>query len=173
MAGDGPRQPRSRRTPRTTIGIEWLGRIDDDEKAAELRAADVFCAPSLHGESFGVVLLEAMAAQTPIVASDLPGYRNVARSGADAILVPPGDRSRWPRAGTVLESRGAGGAGDPGRQRAEEFSMDNLARRYLASTRPLSSPRSSDAGGPAGAIALPRVAGMLGGALVDRWAYSS
>src|SRR5439155_3748568 len=71
--------------------IEWLGRIDEHEKAARLRGADVFCAPSLRGESFGVVLLEGMAAQTPIVASDLPGYRNVARAGADALLVPPGD----------------------------------------------------------------------------------
>ena len=56
-----------------------------------MRGADVFCAPSLDGESFGVVLLEAMAASTAIVASDLPGYRNVARPGDDALLIPPGD----------------------------------------------------------------------------------
>ena len=55
-----------------------------------MRGADVFCAPSLRGESFGVVLLEAMAAETPVVASDLPGYANVAESGRDALLVPPG-----------------------------------------------------------------------------------
>ena len=59
--------------------IEWLGRISDEEKFARLRGATVFCAPSLRGESFGVVLLEAMAAGTPIVASNLHGYANVAR----------------------------------------------------------------------------------------------
>ena len=71
--------------------IEWLGRLSDAEKIARLRGATVFCAPSLHGESFGVVLIEAMAAGTPIVASALDGYRNVATDGVDALLVPPGD----------------------------------------------------------------------------------
>ena len=51
----------------------------------------MFCAPSLHGESFGVVLIEAMAAGTPVVASALDGYRNVATDGVDALLVEPGD----------------------------------------------------------------------------------
>ena len=51
----------------------------------------MFCAPSLHGESFGVVLIEAMAAGTPVVASALDGYRNVATDGVDAVLVEPGD----------------------------------------------------------------------------------
>jgi phosphatidyl-myo-inositol alpha-mannosyltransferase len=51
----------------------------------------VFCAPSLRGESFGVVLLEAMAAETPVVASALEGYRNVATDGVDSLFVPPGD----------------------------------------------------------------------------------
>ncbi len=58
---------------------------------ARLRGADVFCAPSLHGESFGVVLIEAMAANTAIVASALDGYRNVATDDVDALLVEPGD----------------------------------------------------------------------------------
>ena len=77
-------------TPATTR-IAWLGRISDAEKFARLRGADVFCAPSLHGESFGVVLIEAMAAGTPVVASGLDGYRNVATDGVDALLVEPGD----------------------------------------------------------------------------------
>ncbi|MEZ5139073.1 MAG: glycosyltransferase [Acidimicrobiales bacterium] len=51
----------------------------------------VFCAPSLRGESFGVVLLEAMAAGAAIVASDLSGYRLVARPDVDGLLVPPGE----------------------------------------------------------------------------------
>ena len=71
--------------------ISWLGRIDDAEKFGRLRGASVFCAPSLHGESFGVVLIEAMAAGTTVVASALDGYRNVATDGVDALLVEPGD----------------------------------------------------------------------------------
>src|SRR5260221_2051095 len=90
VAGDGPETRALQARHGGDERIEWLGRVDDDEKAERLRGADVFCAPSLRGESFGVVLLEGMAAQTPVVASDLPGDHNVARSGADAVLVPPG-----------------------------------------------------------------------------------
>ncbi|HZB71078.1 MAG TPA: glycosyltransferase, partial [Acidimicrobiales bacterium] len=113
--------------------VEWLGRLDDEEKARRLRGADVFCAPSLHGESFGVVLLEAMAAATPIVASDLPGYRNVARPGAEALLVPPGDAGALATAlREVLTSAGrARELVAAGESRAEALSMDRLAERYL------------------------------------------
>jgi phosphatidylinositol alpha-mannosyltransferase len=98
-----------------------------------MRGADVFCAPSLRGESFGVVLLEGMAAQTPVVASDLPGYANVARAGADAILVPPGDaRALAAALAQVLENPTcAERLVASGRERADEFSMDNLAARYV------------------------------------------
>src|SRR5437763_5050681 len=90
IGGDGPETETLRERVGDDARVQWLGRIGDDELARRLRGADVFCAPSLGGESFGVVLLEAMAAHTPIVASDLPGYRNVARAGLDALLVPPG-----------------------------------------------------------------------------------
>jgi phosphatidylinositol alpha-mannosyltransferase len=132
VAGDGP-QTAALQAEHTDPRIEWLGRIDDHEKAARLRAAEVFCAPSLRGESFGVVLLEGMAAQTPVVASDLPGYRNVARSGADALLVPPGDPVALADAlrGVLDDARCADALVTSGQQRAEEFSMANLARRYL------------------------------------------
>jgi phosphatidylinositol alpha-mannosyltransferase len=131
VAGDGP-QTAALRAEHTDRRIEWLGRIDDAEKAARLRGADVFCAPSTRGESFGVVLLEGMAAQTPVVASDLPGYRNVARSGADAVLVPPGDPVALSAAlrGVLDDGRCADALVSSGQQRAEEFSMSNLARRY-------------------------------------------
>src|SRR5204863_6614260 len=98
IAGDGPETECLREAVRDDQRVEWLGRISDEEVARRLRGADVFCAPSLHGESFGVVLLEAMAAQTPIVASDLPVYRNVARAGQDALLVPPDDSRALARA---------------------------------------------------------------------------
>jgi phosphatidylinositol alpha-mannosyltransferase len=133
VASDGPQtselQQRTTGDPR----IHWLGRINEDEKARRLRAANVLCAPSLHGESFGLVLLEAMAASTPIVASDLPGYRNVARHGQEALLVAPGDAAALAQAiRQVLEhpetARTLVAAGEA---RAAEYSMDRLAERYL------------------------------------------
>jgi phosphatidylinositol alpha-mannosyltransferase len=72
-------------------GVRALGKVDDARKYAELRDADVLCAPSLGGESFGMVLTEAFAAGTPVLASDIAGYRDVVRDGVDGVLVPPAD----------------------------------------------------------------------------------
>ena len=73
--------------------IEVLGKVSDERKQEALARADVLCAPSLHGESFGMVLTEAFAAGTPVVASRIAGYGDVVRDGVDGILVPPGDAS--------------------------------------------------------------------------------
>ena len=133
VASDGPETARLRDQVAGDSRVEWLGRITEEEKAQRLRGADVLCAPSLHGESFGMVLLEGMAAQTPVVASDLPGYRNVARHDREALLVPPGDPAALARAlSRVLDDRATAAtlvAG--GEARAAEFSMDRLAGRYL------------------------------------------
>jgi phosphatidylinositol alpha-mannosyltransferase len=72
-------------------GVRALGKVDDERKDAELRRADVLCAPSLRGESFGMVLTEAFAAGTPVIASDIAGYRDVVRDGIDGVLIPPAD----------------------------------------------------------------------------------
>jgi phosphatidyl-myo-inositol alpha-mannosyltransferase len=72
-------------------GVTVLGKVSDDEKAAALASADLLVAPSLGGESFGMVLTEAFAAGTPVVASDIPGYRDVVRDDVDGVLVPRGD----------------------------------------------------------------------------------
>jgi phosphatidyl-myo-inositol alpha-mannosyltransferase len=72
-------------------GVTALGRVDDEAKRAALTRAHVLCAPSLGGESFGMVLTEAFAAGTPVVASDIAGYRGVVEDGTDGVLVPPGD----------------------------------------------------------------------------------
>ncbi|OYV74376.1 MAG: hypothetical protein B7Z74_02415 [Deltaproteobacteria bacterium 21-66-5] len=72
-------------------GAQFVGRKDDQGLADMYRWCDVFCAPSTHGESFGIVLIEAMASGRPVVASDIPGYRD-ASVGA-AILVPPADHA--------------------------------------------------------------------------------
>ncbi|MHB8657845.1 MAG: flippase-like domain-containing protein [Solirubrobacteraceae bacterium] len=72
-----------------TRGVRVLGKVDERTKHAELEQADVLCAPSLGGESFGMVLTEAFAAGTPVIASDIAGYRDVVRDGVDGVLVPP------------------------------------------------------------------------------------
>ncbi|HET6966403.1 MAG TPA: glycosyltransferase family 4 protein [Acidimicrobiales bacterium] len=134
VAGQGPDTERLRRATAGDERIEWLGWVNEAEKVARIRGAQVLCAPSLHGESFGVVLLEGMAAGTPVVATDLPGYRNVARPGVEARMVAPGDPGALAKGiedalrehdeTTAMVSRGA--------ERAERFSMDSLAAHYLA-----------------------------------------
>jgi phosphatidyl-myo-inositol alpha-mannosyltransferase len=133
VAGQGPETAELRAATAGDRRIEWLGQIDDAERAARLRAADVFCAPSLHGESFGVVLLEAMAASTAIVASDLPGYRNVARSGAEALLVPPGEPAALAAAlaRALTDASLADRLVAAGEARAMELSSERLAERYV------------------------------------------
>ena len=69
---------------RDVPSVEWLGRITEAEKARRFRGATIACFPSTEGESFGVVLLEAMAAGSGVVASDLTGYRHVARAEREA-----------------------------------------------------------------------------------------
>ncbi len=138
IAGDGPETESLKRRFPESPTIHWLGVLSDEEKVGRLAAADVLCAPSLGGESFGMVLLEAMAANTLVVASDIDGYRDVV--GADAVLVPPGDAGALAEAlGSVLwpGENGRDGSGDPrpahlaaASARAEQWSMNRLAERY-------------------------------------------
>jgi phosphatidylinositol alpha-mannosyltransferase len=131
VIGDGPEQGSLR--ARGIERVQWLGRVTEDEKQARLRGATIACFPALEGESFGVVLLEAMAAGTPVVASDIDGYRAVSRSDREALLVPPGDVGAL---GTALRAllddpvRRAGLVTE-GARRADEFSMEHLAERFL------------------------------------------
>ena len=113
--------------------FQWLGRITDVEKFARLRAADMFCAPSLGGESFGVVLVEAMAAGTTVVASSLDGYRNVATDDVDALLVEPGDPDALAGAlhAACTEAERMVRLRTAATLRADGFAMTELADRYL------------------------------------------
>jgi phosphatidylinositol alpha-mannosyltransferase len=146
IAGDGPQTDALRRLHPESPDVKWLGVLPEEEKVRRLVAARVLCAPSLGGESFGIVLLEAMAARTVVVASDIDGYRDAA--AGHALLVPPGDaRSLAEALAGVLEGRTAqlrcdtGGRGsdlDDGRgqwldaaaARASRQSMGRLAEWY-------------------------------------------
>jgi phosphatidylinositol alpha-mannosyltransferase len=133
IAGDGPDTETLIASTSGDDRFEWLGRVTDEEKFARLAAAEVFCAPSLHGESFGVVLIEAMAAGTTVVASSLQGYRNVATDGVDALLVEPGDAAML---ASALEAATTDRALSDrlrrrGSERADDFAMTTLADRYV------------------------------------------
>jgi phosphatidylinositol alpha-mannosyltransferase len=71
--------------------VDLLGQVSEADKARMLRSVDVYCAPNLGGESFGVILLEAMAAGVPIVASDLDAFRRVLDDGRAGVLFRTGD----------------------------------------------------------------------------------
>jgi phosphatidylinositol alpha-mannosyltransferase len=116
-------------------GVRVLGKVSDERKLAELARADVLCAPSLHGESFGMILTEAFAAATPVIASDIPGYRDVVRDGVDGQLVAPGDpvalgeelrRLAFDRPRRERMARAA-------RERAERFAWPHVAAEVLDS----------------------------------------
>jgi phosphatidylinositol alpha-mannosyltransferase len=132
VAGHGPLTVSLRRRYGGDRRIEWLGQLAEGDKIACLRAASVVCLPSLHGESFGVALLEAMAAQTPVVASDLPGYRQLG-AGGGALLVRRGDpRSLAAGLLAVLrDSRLAEQLRMLGRERIQRFNIYQVAERYL------------------------------------------
>jgi phosphatidyl-myo-inositol alpha-mannosyltransferase len=136
VAGTGPLGKEARRyvATRRLKGVEFLGRVSDEEKAQLFRTADVYISPATGGESFGIVLLEAMAAGTAIVASDIHGYKGVVRRGREALLVPPNDPKEIAGAiGRLLrddELRAAIGAA--GKERAEEFSWERVTAKVDA-----------------------------------------
>ena len=114
--------------------VEMLGRVNDDGLASYLKAADVYIGPATGGESFGIVLAEAMAAGLPVVASDIPGYRDVARDGVEAVLVTPGDPDALVAGvARVLNHQALAEAlGERGRLRAAEYDWDTVTQRIVA-----------------------------------------
>ena len=104
-------------------GITALGKVGDAEKTAVLAAADLLVAPSLGGESFGMVLTEAFAVGTPVVASDIAGYNDVVRDGIDGVLFGRGDATAL--AQTLLEL-----AYDVPRRQAMSLAAAEHAHRY-------------------------------------------
>ncbi len=142
VGGQGPETADLKQRFGADDRIQWLGPLTEDEKLARLHAADVFCVPSLGGESFGVVLLEAMAAGTPVVASNLPAYRLVTCDGHYGTLFAIGDADALAKA--LVESLNRGPAIDHqvirAQNRTEDYSMDRLADAYVERYRRLVEP---------------------------------
>jgi phosphatidyl-myo-inositol alpha-mannosyltransferase len=114
-------------------GIDALGFVHEDERTRELLAAKAFVAPSLGGESFGMVLTEAFACATPVVASDISGYRDV-MTPETGLLVPPDDSHALAEAVVSLLADEAHRQrlGSAARERARRYSWTDIARRLLS-----------------------------------------
>jgi phosphatidyl-myo-inositol alpha-mannosyltransferase len=91
IAGEGPELAACKKLAGDDAAVRFVGAITENEKSLYFASADVFCAPSLGGESQGIVLLEALAAGAAVVASDIPGYRTVLTPEETGELVPPHD----------------------------------------------------------------------------------
>jgi len=111
-------------------GIDVLGIVTNEVRTRELAAAKVFVSPALGGESFGMVLIEAFATATPVVASDIPGFADVATPEA-ATLVPPGDTAALAGAvvGVLADEERRVAMGRAARAAAAEYAWPDIARR--------------------------------------------
>jgi len=113
--------------------IVFAGQVTDDELPAYYQTAHVFCAPSTGQESFGMVLLEAMAAGTPIVTTDIPGYHEVVAHGEQGLLVPPKDADRL--ADALILLLGDEGLrermGEDGQRRAQTYDWPRVAAKVM------------------------------------------
>ena len=129
VAGDGPERGAIRRIPPTIRErVVMLGNVPHDRLPEVHAACDVFCAPATGRESFGIVLVEALSSGLPVVATDIPGYREVVRDGVDGLLVPPGDPGAVARAAQRLleDSDLSKRLSDAGRQTAHRYSWDTV-----------------------------------------------
>jgi phosphatidylinositol alpha-mannosyltransferase len=133
VAGSGPQEREDRRyvMTRGLTNVVFLGRVTDSEKSQLFKTADVFVSPATGRESFGIVLLEAMAAGTPIVCSDIHGYKGVVQRGRQAILVPPHDAKALAAGISELVADPALRAqmGAAGLARAEQFSWEHVTEK--------------------------------------------
>jgi phosphatidylinositol alpha-mannosyltransferase len=119
-------------------GVDALGFVSEAERTAELLDAKAFVGPSLGGESFGMVLTEAFACATPVVASDIPGYRDVMTPETGVLVRPDDPRALAEAVAALLDDEPRRLAlAEGARRRAGAFSWDDIGRRLLAIYEPL------------------------------------
>jgi len=111
--------------------VFWAGLIPGEERPRYVAACDVFCSPAIGHESFGIVLLEALAGGKPVVASDIAGYRSVVTDGTQGRLVAPRDVKGIARAivGLLKDPERRRRMGAAGRARALQFSWPRIAEQ--------------------------------------------
>jgi len=133
VAGDGPLRPYYRRLAKSFAGsVRFAGQIYD-ERPEYYTSADIYLCPT-DKASFGITLLEAMACGTPIIASDITGFRELIGGGTEALLVPPHDPSAWSEATIRLlaDSARRAAMGASGVAKASLYAWPLVARRVLA-----------------------------------------
>jgi len=113
--------------------VRFIGYVSEDDLPRYYRTCHVFCAPSTGFESFGIILLEAMAAGKPIVASNIAGYRSVLEDGEEGLLVQPEDEQGL--AETLIrllkDSALRGRMGHKGQAKATVYSWQKVAQQVL------------------------------------------
>jgi len=116
------------------IGVKFVGRVSPQELPRYYKTCDLFCAPSTGFESFGIVLLEAMAAGKPIVATGIAGYRSVLEHGREGLLVEPENESALAEAiiRVLRDPSLRSSMGEQGRLKAQQYDWPIVARRVLS-----------------------------------------
>jgi phosphatidyl-myo-inositol alpha-mannosyltransferase len=114
-------------------GVHALGPVSDAAKLEQMGMAEVMCAPALGGESFGMVVAEALAAGLPVVASDIPGYRAVLAEGEVGVIVPPGEPSALAGAlfATLHDEQNRAELSRLGSAWVEQYSWDRIASQIV------------------------------------------
>ncbi len=129
VVGDGPERDAMSAVPDALrTRVHMMGKVSYEALPTYHRAADIFISPATGAESFGIVLVEAMAAGLPIVASNIPGYREVARDGRESILVAPSDTDALAQgiARLLDDPKLAAQLGANGSQRALDYAWDHI-----------------------------------------------
>ena len=135
VAGPGDVDAARREVPTSAGGhVEFLGLLSDTEKASLLASCDAYVAPNIGGESFGIILIEAMSAGAPVVASDLEAFARVLDDGRCGVLFDTGDAAALAHAVTgVLADRGARVAlSRAGRERARLYDWSAVGQQVVS-----------------------------------------